>query len=109
MAFAHLMMLFLSYLVKNNMERVSVMCKLAMKCYLIRKLSNLFDVKFIPVVLGGESSNCECKICWLETNLIGSKCLVSSLNNKLACQTFTCIYKIVKENRRADWLMIGVL
>ena len=34
--FAHLMILFLSYLVRNSMDRVSVICKLAMKWYLVR-------------------------------------------------------------------------
>ena len=35
-AFAHLVVLFLSYLVKNSLDRVSVICKLAMKWYLMR-------------------------------------------------------------------------
>ena len=34
--FAHLMTLFLSYLVKNSIYRVSVICKLAMKWYVMR-------------------------------------------------------------------------
>ena len=34
--FAHPMILFLSYLVKNSIYRVSVMCKLAMEWYLMR-------------------------------------------------------------------------
>jgi len=34
--FAHPMILFLSYLVKNSMDRVSVICKLAKKWYLMR-------------------------------------------------------------------------
>ena len=34
-AFAHPSMLFLSYFVKNSMDRVSVICKLAMEWYLI--------------------------------------------------------------------------
>ena len=33
---AHSIMLFLSYLVKNSMDRVSVICKLPMKWYLMR-------------------------------------------------------------------------
>ena len=35
-AFAHPIMLFLSYLGKNSMNRVSVICKLPMKWYLMR-------------------------------------------------------------------------
>ena len=35
-AFAHPIMLFLSYLVKNSLDRVSLICKLAMKWYLVR-------------------------------------------------------------------------
>ena len=35
-AFSHPIMLFLSYLVKNSMDRVSVICKLAMNLYLMR-------------------------------------------------------------------------
>ena len=34
-AFAHPIMLFLSYLVKNSVDHVFVICKLAMKCYLM--------------------------------------------------------------------------
>ena len=39
-AFAHTMMLFLSYLVKNSMDPVSVTCKLAMKWHLMRMSAN---------------------------------------------------------------------
>ena len=39
-AFARPIMLFLSYLVNNGMDRVSVICKLAMKRYLIRKCAS---------------------------------------------------------------------
>ena len=35
LAFAHPIMLFLPYLVKNSMDRVSVICKLAMKWYIM--------------------------------------------------------------------------
>ena len=35
-AFAHPIMLFLSYLVKNSMDRVFVICKLAIEWYLMR-------------------------------------------------------------------------
>ena len=34
--FAHPIMSFLSYLVKKRMDRVSVVCRLAMKWYLVR-------------------------------------------------------------------------
>ena len=46
-AFGQPLMLFLSYLVKNDMYRVSVICKLAMKWYLMRMCatnSSLFSV-----------------------------------------------------------------
>ena len=35
-AFSHPIMLFLSYLVKSSMDRVSVICKLGMNLYLMR-------------------------------------------------------------------------
>jgi len=39
-AFAHPMILFLSYLGKNSMDRVSVIGKLAMKWYLMRMVAS---------------------------------------------------------------------
>ena len=40
--FAHLMIVFLSHLVKNSIYRVSVICKLAMKWYLMRMCASSF-------------------------------------------------------------------
>ena len=47
-AFAHIIMLFLSYLVKTSVDRVFVTCKLAMKWFLMRMCaSRLYPLKIL--------------------------------------------------------------
>ena len=77
-AFAHPIMLFLSYLVKNSVDRVCVICKLAMNWYLMRMCASrllLWHSRLLLFIGSGvhqqtyplpESGGAESKQCWKE-------------------------------------------
>ena len=66
-AFAHSIMLSLSYFVKNSTDSVSVICKLAMKWYIMRMCASWLSLFKARAKRTGKKSQVDANWTWVET------------------------------------------